>query len=192
MTPLPPLILASASPRRRQLLAQAGLAFRVVPADIPERVQPGESPEAAVRRLAQAKAAAVAARFPDAVVLGADTTVALGAVMLGKPRSTAESRAMLRRLAGRRHRVITGVCLLRLQPRRQALLWACTTFVRFRQLSEADIETYLARVHTLDKAGAYAIQESGEILVEAIQGLRSNVIGLPVEEVLDRLREFTE
>jgi septum formation protein len=183
------MVLASASPRRREMLAAAGVRFTCRPAEVDERPLPGEAPVATVCRLAAAKAAAVAALFPAELVLGADTMVFCDRHALGKPADLDEARRMLALLSGRTHDVLTGVSLQRRTPPFERT-WAARTAVRFRVLSAADIEAYLARVHTLDKAGAYAIQEEGERLVAGIDGLRSNVVGLPLEEVLSALAEF--
>lgn len=187
---LPPLILASASPRRRELLAQAGVSFTCHPAHLDEATLPGEAPAATVQRLARAKAAAVAARYPRQIVLGADTMVVRNGRALGKPESLDEAREMLRFLSGHAHEVLTGVSLLRLEPPLEET-WMALTRVRFHQLADAAIEEYLARVHTLDKAGAYAIQEHGDRLVAEIDGLFSNVVGLPVEDVVARLKAIS-
>jgi septum formation protein len=189
MTSSTAIILASASPRRRELLAAAGIACDVCPADADEALLPGEAPAVAVVRLARLKALAVSPRFPDRVVLGADTLVVVDGEALGKPRDLAEARAMLQRLAGRPHEVLTGVCLYRATPAAEDA-WHTRTVVRFHALDAAAIEEYLCRVHVLDKAGAYAIQEHGERIVAGIDGLFSNVVGLPVEEVTARLRQF--
>jgi len=180
------LILASASPRRLDLLRRAGIEAVVRPADVDETALPGEQPEAHVRRLAQAKAAAVATTEPDSVVLGADTVVVLGETIFGKPVDLAAARATLRQLSGRCHQVLTGVCLQRPAPTPPEV-WVSRTEVHFRILTDAVIGAYFARVNPLDKAGAYGIQEHGDLLVDHIVGLESNVIGLPVEEVLARL-----
>ena len=183
------VVLASASPRRRDLLAGAGISFRVVPADVEEAREPGETPDGAALRLAQAKAAHVAVRFPDSVVLGADTIVVLHGLDFGKPASLEEARSMLAALSGRGHDVLTGVSLLRLRPRQEEA-WVCRTRVRFRELDSETIERYLAMTTPLDKAGAYAIQDHGSMIVEGVEGLVSNVIGLPIEEVVERLGPF--
>jgi septum formation protein len=134
-----------------------------------------------------AKAEHVAAQRPDAVVLGADTVVVLRGRIYGKPADLVAARQMLLSLSGAEHEVLTGVCLLRLRPAwRDA--WVCRSRVRFRRLDDAVIARYCAQVNTLDKAGAYAVQEHGELLVESVDGLTSNVIGLPVEEVQEHLR----
>ncbi len=182
------IVLASASPRRHQLLVAAGFEVAVHPADIDETVLPGETPEAHVLRLAAAKAAAIAPLHAQAVVLGADTIVLSPAGrMLGKPVDLDEARVMLRELAGQTHQVLTGVCLRRQAPTAWSDSWVGVTQVDFQPLDEAAIDRYLALVDVLDKAGAYAIQEHGELIVRSIDGLLSNVIGLPVEQVVDRL-----
>lgn len=179
---LPPLILASASPRRAELLREQGLAFAVVTSEVDEVTPEGLSPRELCQLNAHQKACAVARRHPDALVLGADTLVFLGSEILGKPADLEAARRMLHQLQGRTHEVVTGVSLLQWCPRREQL-FAVSTRVRFRALSAAQIESYLAAVHTLDKAGAYAIQEHGEWLVETIDGSFTNVVGLPVEQV---------
>jgi len=179
-------ILASASPRRRELLARAGLTFTCCPAEVDESPLPNETPEAAVRRLARDKAGVVAKRNPAALVLGADTLVVLDGRALGKPANLREARDMLRFLSGRTHSVMTGVALLRLAPALE-ISWMAETRVTFKPLTASVIEEYLRKVNTLDKAGAYAIQEHGDLIIAGIEGLLSNVIGLPVEEVLARL-----
>ena len=181
------LVLASASPRRAELLAQAGVQTHVCPADIDESALPSECPHDHVLRLARAKAGAVACRFPDRVVLGADTVVTVGTRIYGKPSDRAEAEQMLGEFSGRRHEVLTGVCLIRRTPPWEEA-WVSATSVYFRALDGAAIRAYLALVNPLDKAGAYAIQEHGERIVDRIDGWRSTVIGLPVEEVISRLR----
>jgi septum formation protein len=156
-----------------------------VPADVDETPLPDETPEAHVQRLALAKARAVAADHPQDTVLGADTVVAMGSTIFGKPADFAEARATLRRLSGHSHRVLTGVCLCR--PLAEPEVWVSRTDVHFRDLTDETISAYLDLVNPLDKAGAYGIQEHGEMIVDHIDGLFSNVVGLPVEEVLSRL-----
>ena len=187
--PQPPLVLASASPRRRQLLADAGLAFTVAPRYVDETMGPDEPPTDMVIRLATIKAESVAPQFPDHVVLGADTIVCIDDQILGKPQDLDHAADMLRRLSGKAHQVLTGVCLSRLCPAKTHA-WVATTTVTFRELTDEGITAYLARVDVLDKAGAYAIQENGDLLIDSIDGLYSNVVGLPVEDVVAFLNRF--
>ena len=179
------LILASASPRRQELLRNAGIAFTVETADVPERRRPHESPLVFARRLAREKAAAVFARHPQDFVLGADTIVVVGRAILGKPRDAADARRMLRRLSGRTHRVITAVCLLgpAVEDTR-----AQTTRVTFAQLTEPEIRAYVSSGEPLDKAGAYAIQGLASRWISGIEGCYFNVVGLPVPLVYAMLR----
>jgi len=179
------LILASASPRRRELLAAAGLQFEVVVSPAEEIHDAAIPLDRLCEENAALKAAAVARDHPDAVVIGADTLVYIDAEPLGKPRSPEEARAMLRKLAGRTHVVCTGVCLIRPGGEREA--FHVLTEVVFRELNDAAIEEYLALVDTSDKAGGYALQEHGDRIVSGIRGSYSNVVGLPVDEVVGRL-----
>ena len=186
---LPPLILASASPRRAELLRQAGLEFAVIAADVPE-VQPEHlSPHETAQINAYRKCRRVAKHHPDALVLGADTIVSLGETLFGKPANAAEAEAMLARLQGRTHQVVTGVCLIQLRSHRQRL-FAESTAVTFRQLHADQIRRYLAKIDPLDKAGAYAIQEEGDDIVKAIHGSFSNVVGLPLERLKAELARW--
>jgi septum formation protein len=174
------LILASASPRRRELLAQAGFTFEVVPARVPEVQEPREDPIHFVTRLAREKAEAVAATHaltPDTLVLGADTIVVVDEEILGKPRDEADAARMLRQLSGKTHQVITGVCLAKGRERQRA---AEVTFVRFNTLSDPEIDAYVATGEPLDKAGAYAIQGRAGRWVPRIHGCYFNVVGLPL------------
>jgi len=186
---LPPLILASASPRRSELLRQMGLEFRVVPSDAPEV----HHHELTAREIAQVnayrKARAVAKRFPDALVLGADTLVYLDTVLFGKPATLEQAHAMLGQLQGRTHHVVTALCLLHLREHRQNLFTEITA-VTFRLLDAVAIRRYFATVNPLDKAGAYAIQEEGDLIVESISGSYSNVVGLPVEKLREELKAW--
>jgi septum formation protein len=178
----PPLVLASESPRRVSLLREIVPEFAVTPSHATEL----HDISIGARRLcevnAQRKAFSVAERYPDHLVLGADTLVFLDNEPLGKPADLAEARAMLGRLAGRVHEVVTGVCLVHQRTARARLL-AETTRVKFHPLTAADIEHYLAKVHVLDKAGSYALQEHGNLIVASVEGSHSNVVGLPVEAV---------
>jgi septum formation protein len=174
------LILASASPRRRELLGSLGFAFEVVTAEVTEHEESTTDPRVMVAHNAALKADWVAARHPDALVLGADTTVFIDGHALNKPRDAAEARAMLRRLRGRAHTVHTGLALRRVSDG-LAIDAGESSEVRFKDLDEAVIEAYLARVHTMDKAGGYAIQEHPELIIAGYTGSLSNIIGLPVD-----------
>jgi septum formation protein len=179
---LPPLILASASPRRVELLRQLSLEFKVVPGDVAEIHQEQMTARELSQVNAYRKARAVAKRFPDALVLAADTLVYLEAALFGKPATLEEAYQMLERLEGRTHHVVTGTCLLHLRKHRQAV-FAESTAVTFRSLDAVKIRRYLNRVNPLDKAGAYAIQEEGDMIVEKIAGSYTNVVGLPIERL---------
>jgi septum formation protein len=181
------LILASASPRRAELLRAAGIPFEVAAPDIDERFLPGERPEDAVIRLAQQKAAAIAARQPDAVVLGADTTVVIGSESLGKPLEDADAARMLRLLSGRTHEVLTGICL---QTTGRTLVHVETTRVHMRTLSEAEIAWYLSTGEAADKAGGYAVQGLASRFIDGLDGSYSNVVGLPISSVYELLKEL--
>jgi septum formation protein len=175
-----PLILASASPRRRELLAQAGFIFDVITADVPEIRKESEDPIRFVTRLAREKAEAVATAHaipPDTMILGADTIVVVDEEVLGKPQDAADAARMLRLLSGRTHQVITGVCLAKGRERQRA---AEVTFVRFTTLSDEEIGAYVATGEPLDKAGGYAIQGLAGRWVPRIHGCYFNVVGLPL------------
>lgn len=173
------LTLASQSPRRRELLAGLGIALDVRPAETDEAVLPGEAPRAYVARVAREKARAVAGE----VVLAADTSVVLGQRILGKPRDPADAAEMLRSLSGTAHEVLTAVCVRRSGPGAPAEHEALVaTAVRFRTLTEREIAWYVATGEPLDKAGAYALQGAGGVLVEAVEGSVSGVVGLPLVE----------
>ena len=181
------IVLASGSPRRRQLLEMLGLSFRVVPPHVDEAVRPAEQPEAYVTRLAREKASVVATGEPGAVVLAADTTVVLRAHLFGKPQTPDQATEMLRRLQGRKHQVLTAVAVAQDGRIEHAL---DVTDVMFRQLSDAVIAEYVATGEPLDKAGAYAIQGQGATLVEGIHGDFYGVMGLPLRLALDLLARF--
>lgn len=184
-----PLVLASASPRRRWLLAKLGSAFDVDVPDIPEIPRPGEAPDTFAERMAAEKAAAVGARRRDAWVLAADTVVALDGTALGKPKDAVEAVAMLRTLAGRAHVVHTGVALLGpgVDARERVVV---STPVVFRSLTDAEVDAYVATGEPFDRAGAYAIQGEGAHLVDRVEGSYTNVIGLPLPEVAVWLRRW--
>jgi len=181
------LVLASASPRRAELLRAAGIPFDVVVSDVDETQSVGETPDAYVERLASAKAVAVADRGEARPVLGADTTVVVDGAVLGKPIDTADARRMLLLLSGRTHIVLTGVALV--APRsgvaenRRRLVRVCATQVTFAPLTEAELNWYVASGEPMDKAGAYAIQGLASRFVTRVDGSYSNVVGLPVSHV---------
>jgi len=184
-------ILASNSPRRRELLENVGFEFDVVPSTVPEEVLPGEAPETFVRRLAVAKASQVAACAPrGSVVLGADTAVVVNGEILGKPLDADDAARMLRRLSGRSHRVLTGVCVVEAPDRIHGVEHASTE-VWFRDVSEQEIRAYASSGEPMDKAGAYAIQGIASRFVTRIDGSYSNVVGLPLSLVDQLLRPFT-
>jgi septum formation protein len=175
------LILASASPRRRELLASLGLQFEVMPADVVEHEAPDADPREMVRHNAALKAEWVAARYPEALVLGADTTVFVEGQVLNKPRDLAEARSMLLRLSGRTHTVYTGLAVRRGRDRLVADTGVASEVI-FKVLDQNVIDRYFALVNPLDKAGAYAIQEGTDLIIDGWRGSYTNVIGLPVEE----------
>jgi len=178
MTTQKQLVLASASPRRRELLTQIGFPFQIKAADIPEQRRPDERPIPFVLRLAREKAQAVASQVgPDSVVLGADTVVVCEGEVLGKPADAADAKRMLRLLAGRTHQVITGVCVLTGEQIESA---AEVTMVQMLTISEEEIEAYVATSEPMDKAGAYAIQGRAAKWIPRIQGCYFNVVGLPL------------
>jgi septum formation protein len=185
------LVLASGSPRRRELLARARIAFEVRPADIPETRLPDEAPEALAERLAVEKALAVARRLAGSGsrwVLGADTLVVVGEAVLGKPADADDAVALLSRLMGRVHRVLTGIAVV-VAPGLAVHSRVVESRVAMRPAGEAEIRGYVAGGEPLDKAGAYAVQGEGRRFVERVEGSESNVIGLPVEETLALLAE---
>ncbi len=181
------LVLASASPRRRQLLEMLGIPFRVVLSDVDETWHTSELPERFVVRVARAKAVAVAAREPGELVLAADTTVVLRGEIFGKPGTPAEAAAMLARLQGRTHQVMTAVAVAQ---RDRVEHDVDVTDVTFRRLSGAMIADYVATGEPMDKAGAYAIQGRGAALIEGIRGDFFSVMGLPVRLALELLERF--
>ncbi len=180
------LILASASPRRKYLLEQAGLDFSVVVSRVSESSVPWSDPERYTRELALAKAEDVAARFPENWVIGADTIVMAGDDLLEKPASRDDARRMLTRLSGARHRVYTAFAVVQKRNRHE-YAEVIRSEVRFKALSTAEIEWYVHTEEPYDKAGAYAVQGLGSALVKSINGSYTNVVGLPVCEVIDYL-----
>jgi len=182
----PRLILASKSPRRRYLLQQAGLKFSVVPSQFDEGSVTLSSPEAHVRFLAESKARDIARKYPDSWIIGADTIVFIDNRILGKPASVEQARQMLTSLSDKTHQVLTGYCIS--HKNRQCLFSeAVSTDVRFKKLTQNEIDWYIRSGEPFDKAGAYAIQGLGTFLVRRINGSYTNVVGLPVCEVLEFL-----
>ncbi len=186
--PSPPLVLASASPRRSELLAQLGVAFVVQAQDIDESVRPAESPQTYVERLAREKAAqAIAHSAAGAVILAADTTVVAGAQILGKPESLGEGLDMIKQLSACEHKVLTGVAV---GDRTRLLSQVVETKVRFRPISDAEALRYWHTGEPLGKAGGYGIQGFAAAFVESLSGSHSNVVGLPLFEVAKLLEGF--
>lgn len=182
------VILASASPRRRQLLGAAGIPFEVVESLVPERHLPAEPPSDYALRMAREKAAAVSARFPDAIVIGADTVVICGTQILEKPADSADARRMLATLSGRTHTVVTAFALAR--DGRILESSPVLSQVTFRQLTDAEIDDYIKTEEPFDKAGAYGIQGLGGGFISRLEGSRDNVMGLPAEQVVAALARW--
>jgi len=175
-----PLILASQSPRRRQLLRQIGLRFRVIPSHVPERIRKKESPASNAKRIALDKANEVASRVKRGIVIGADTVVVLDHHVLGKPKTAADARRMLRLLSGREHVVYTGFALVDARTGRKRS-GVVSTKVRFRPLSTEEIAEYVRSGSPMDKAGAYGIQDDfGAVFVDKVNGCFYNVVGFPL------------
>jgi septum formation protein len=173
------LVLASQSPRRAEILRQAGIPFVIRAAPVDETLQPGEMPEDYVRRLAEAKARAVAAQ-PDEIVLAADTTVVVDSEILAKPEDAADARRMLALLSGRRHEVLTGICLRR---GKEQICDHAITAVWFARMSAGEIDDYVETGEPMDKAGAYAVQGAASKFIPRIEGCYYNVMGLPISLV---------
>lgn len=180
------LVLASASPRRQELLRNAGILFKVQPAHIPEDPLPQEDPQACAERLAREKALTVARQRPHDIVLGADTVVVVDGQNLGKPADVADAARMLRLLSGRRHQVITGVALV---ASGQCSVGSETTSVTMSEIPEEEIAQYVATAEPMDKAGAYAIQGLASRWIPRIEGDYSNVVGLPIALVWRMLKD---
>jgi septum formation protein len=183
---LPPFILASTSPRRAELLSLLAVEFRVVASEAEEVAHEHFTPHEVCQLNAHRKARAVAKKNRDALVLGADTLVFLDREIFGKPRDLADAERMLQKLQGKTHQVVTGVSLIHLRKHRERI-FAVSTDVLFHPLTRAQIKNYLSKVNPTDKAGAYAIQERGELIIAEISGSFSNVVGLPVERLREEL-----
>jgi septum formation protein len=182
----PLLILASKSPRRDYLLNQAGLSFVVIPSRVDESAFTKTSPDSFVKTLAEAKAKQVSDDYPESWVIGADTVVMIDNTILGKPNSRAEARVMLQRLSGKIHQVYTAYCI-RCKSRKRNFSEVIKTDVRFKNLTDEEIEWYIHTEEPFDKAGSYAIQGLGTFLVKSINGSYTNVVGLPVCEIIEFL-----
>ncbi|OPY87452.1 MAG: Septum formation protein Maf [Smithella sp. PtaU1.Bin162] len=184
-----PLVLASASPRRQELLRLVGLKFKIIPAHINEDYLPGETPQKHVRRLSGDKALAIARKHPMSWVLGADTIVVIDGLILGKPKNKTRARQMLTRLSGREHKVFTGFTLVNalLGLRKTKVI---SSAVKFKTISPEEREWYVSSPEPYDKAGGYAVQGKGAYFIEKIRGSYTNVIGLPLCEVLTELKKL--
>lgn len=183
------IILASGSPRRKELLETAGLDFRIIVADIEEKIPDGATPQEAVKALAFQKAQAVANSHRESIVIGADTVVVCDGKILGKPKNEDDAFNMLRMLSGRSHTVCTGVALIKGD---KAKNFCDETEVEFHKLSDEEIEAYVKTGEPMDKAGAYGIQGKGCVLVKRINGDYFNVVGLPVSRVYRELGDMNE
>lgn len=184
------LILASASPRRKTLLKDLGLRLKIVPAEVREIPRFKEDPVSFSKRMAEEKAWIVSSLFPNQWILGADTVVVLGETILGKPKNTQEAKRFLALLSGKTHQVITGFCLKNSALNRSRIQ-SVSTRVSFKSLSREEIDWYVQTGEPMDKAGAYAIQGKGAFCVKKIRGSYTNVVGLPVTEVLEVLKKHT-
>jgi len=188
-----PFILASASPRRRQFLEEAGFKFQIIPSSADEDLSSGGDPEALAIELSEAKADEVASRHPDAIVLSADTIVVLettlGQKILGKPTDKEDARQMLHALSGKAHKVITAFTVKH-KEKNLRFSRAVTTSVVFRKLTTEEINEYINTGEPMDKAGAYGIQGKGGALVEQVEGDYNNVVGLPLDAVMEALADF--
>ena len=184
-----PLILASASPRRKELLRSVGLKFKIIASDIDESYIAGESPQDHVRRLSRAKAAAVANRHPKALVLGADTIVVIDDLILGKPKNKKQAREMMQRLSDRRHTVFTGFTITRVFSGLSKTR-VVRSDVRFKKITPEEMNWYANCSEPYDKAGGYAVQGLGAYFIKAIHGSYTNVIGLPLCETLEELQKI--
>ncbi len=184
------LILASRSPRRYELLKQMGLDFEVIPSRIEEEnLAQNESPRDHVLRLSEAKAVDVGRHYPDAWVIGADTIVTINGMILGKPKNSEEALDMLGRLSGHEHQVLSGIAVHHLSQGKTERD-AVQTAVKMRALSQDEMNWYIGTGEPFDKAGAYAIQEMGSFLIESIQGSYTNVVGLPLSELIQMLKRL--
>jgi septum formation protein len=182
-------ILASASPRRQELLRSVGLKYKTIPAHVNEDYQEGESPREHVRRLARDKAHVIAKKYPQAWVLGADTIVVIDDMILGKPKNKPQAQKMLERLSGREHKVFTGFTLTHVASK-VSKTRVIQSAVQFKKITPEEMEWYVACDEPYDKAGGYAVQGKGAYFIKSIRGSYTNVIGLPLCEVLEELKSL--
>ena len=187
---IPRLILASASPRRADLLSQIGLTFEVYPSNVQEPTPQNDiSPKVVTQQLASLKAKDVAKRYTEGIVIGADTLVSYKKELLGKPQNGKQALQMLTKLSNKCHRVVTGVSLINLKENRE-ITWSEVTKVYFRKISKDEIQHYINSGEASDKAGAYGIQGRGAAFVERIEGCYFNVVGLPLASLVEQLMDF--
>ena len=182
-------ILASVSPRRQELLRSVGLKFKTIPAHVDEDYIEGESPKQHVRRLAQEKAQLIAQKYPRAWVLGADTIVVIDGLILGKPKNKTQAKEMLKKLSGREHKVFTGFAVTQVASKVSHSDVVQST-VKFKEINTAELDWYIACDEPYDKAGGYALQGKGAYFIKSIRGSYTNVIGLPLCEVLETLKKL--
>lgn len=183
------IVLASASPRRKQLLKQLGLNFEIVASDLEEKLNPRLKPRTQAEALALQKAEAVAHQFADAIIIGADTIVALNDEVIGKPKDVADAKRILKKLRGRQHTVVTGFVLIDTLNKRK-IVKSVETKVWFRKLSPQEIHNYIEREKPFDKSGSYAITQLAAIFIEKIEGDFSNVVGLPLFTLARELKKL--
>ena len=188
-TNYPRLILASASPRREQLLKQIGLDFEVIPSNFDESRVCTSNPTESAQQAAIAKAKAVAKKLSEGIVIGADTIVVYAGEVMGKPKDQSDAVRMLKQLSGKKHEVITGVALVNARDNRE-YVWSEATLVWFRKLSDMEIKKYVESGQPMDKAGAYGIQGRAAAFVEKIDGCYFNVVGLPLASLVAKLKRF--
>lgn len=183
------LILASSSPRRQELLSLLGISLKIVPSEVDEILRKGELPAEYVRRMAITKAQQVAEKFPNSWVLAADTIVVINGEVLGKPKDAREAEAMLKKLNAQEHRVITGYCILQIQAgkKRERVV---SSLVKFKRLSDKEICWYINTGEPFDKAGGYAVQGKAAFMIKEIKGSYTNVVGLPLCEVIEDMQEL--
>ncbi len=182
-------ILASASPRRRELLQSVGLKFKIIPAHVNENYLTGENPRQHVKRLSSDKAMVIARKYPEAWVLGADTIVVIDGLILGKPKKEAQARKMLQKLSGREHKVFTGFTIAHVAAKIYKTR-VIQSAVQFKTISPKEMDWYVSCDEPYDKAGGYAVQGKGTYFIQSIRGSYTNVIGLPLCEVLEELKKL--